>query len=119
MRIDEISRISTSQAQGVEKRKSEGVSFEGILREETEKLKFSAHAVERIERRRIEMNGDRIRRLMNAVERAREKGGKEAVIIIDGIALLVSIEKRTVITAIDSGKEGGKVFTQIDSVVLA
>jgi len=116
MRIEGISGISAGQVQKLGNKRT---SFEEVLREEAEKLKFSAHAVERIKERRIEMDEDRMRRLMGAVKEARERGARETVVIIDGIALVVSVENRTVITAVEPRKEGRNVFTQIDSVVLA
>ena len=59
------------------------------------------------------------RRLGEAVRRAEAKGAREAVVVLDGAAFVVSVRNRTVITVVDSSRWKESVFTQIDSVVFA
>jgi flagellar operon protein len=82
-------------------------------------LHFSKHAQKRLEQRGIEMDGNRMARLEQAVGQAAAKGSRESLILLDEMALVVSVQNRTVVTAMDqqSGKE--QVFTNIDSVVIA
>jgi len=52
------------------------------------------------------------------VEKARQKGGRETLILLGDVALVVSVVNRTVITAIDGESLKENVFTQIDSAVI-
>ncbi len=91
--------------------------FQGQLDGQTE-VKFSAHALKRLESREITLNKDELAQLQEAVNRAEAKGAKESLILMDRMALVVSIKNRTVITAVDSGSLKENVFTNIDSAVI-
>lgn len=82
-------------------------------------LHFSRHAQRRLEQRGIDIDGARMVRLEQAVGHAAAKGARESLILLDEMALVVSVQNRTVVTAMDqqAGKE--QVFTNIDSVVIA
>jgi flagellar operon protein len=56
--------------------------------------------------------------LEDAVEKARSKGGRETLILLDNVALVVSVANRTVITAMDGDNLKDNVFTHIDSAVI-
>lgn len=92
--------------------------FDRVLREQLSGLRFSAHAEDRIAKRNIQITLDQLERLKGAVERARDKGGKDTLVMVDDKAFVVSVENRTVITALSGSaiKEG--VFTNIDSAVI-
>jgi len=53
-----------------------------------------------------------------AVERADEKGIKESLLVMDNLALVVSVKNKTVITAVNSDELKGNVFTNIDGAVI-
>jgi len=81
-------------------------------------LKVSAHAQTRLKSRNIEMGAEEWGRIQNGIERAAQKGARESLVMIDDIALVVSIKNRTVITAVDKGNLKDNVFTNIDSAVI-
>jgi flagellar operon protein len=81
-------------------------------------LKFSTHAQQRLERRQIHLDGQRLSRLEEAVEKAAQKGARESLVLIDDLALVVSVKNRTVITAVDEKHLKEKVFTNIDSAII-
>lgn len=81
-------------------------------------LKFSAHATRRLHARNINLSTEQLNLLEDAVEKVRAKGGKESLILLDDIALVVSVVNRTVITAINGEMLKDNVFTQIDSAVI-
>lgn len=81
-------------------------------------VKFSAHAGKRLEARNIQLTAEQLQTLENAVEKARNKGGRETLILLDNVALVVSVANRTVITAMDGDNLKDNVFTQIDSAVI-
>ncbi len=97
--------------------KAPGASFEEILAQKT--LKFSRHANEMIAKRSIDITADRMGRIADAVEKATAKGARDSLILVDDLALVVSVKNRTVITAIDGPSIKGNVFTNIDSAVIA
>jgi flagellar operon protein len=84
----------------------------------TDGLTFSKHLTERINRRSIDLSPEKLDRLSQAVDKVAEKGSRESVVLLDNLALLVSISNRTVLTAIETGKMKNGVFTNIDSVVV-
>jgi len=81
-------------------------------------IKFSKHAIERLASRGLSLNQSHVERLNQAVDTARGKGANESLILMDELALVVSIRNRTVITAMLSGETKGNVFTSIDSTVI-
>lgn len=81
-------------------------------------LTFSKHLNERINRRSIDLSPEKLDRLSQAVDKAAEKGSRESVVLLDNLALLVSVSNRTVLTAIETEKMKSGVFTNIDSVVV-
>jgi flagellar operon protein len=84
----------------------------------TDGLTFSKHLTERINRRSIDLSPEKLDRLSQAVDKVAEKGSRESVVLLDNLALLVSVSNRTVLTAIETGKMKNGVFTNIDSVVV-
>jgi len=83
-----------------------------------ESLTFSKHLNERINRRSIQLDGEKMTRLSSAIDRAAGKGARDSVVLLDDLALLVNVSNRTVLTAIETGKMRDGVFTNIDSVVV-
>ena len=57
-------------------------------------------------------------RVMSGVDRAAAKGAKESLVMVDNVALVVSIRNRTVITAVDKDHLKDNVFTNIDSALI-
>lgn len=82
-------------------------------------LRFSGHALERLERRGIAVDEQAIGRLSGGVERAAAKGARESLVLVDDTAFVVSVRNRTVITAVDREHMKEQVFTNIDSAVIA
>lgn len=100
----------------------QGTSFENLFQKELEsqtEVKFSAHALKRLESRQIALNNKDMNLIKDAVNRAEAKGAKESLILLDNLALVVSIKNRTVITAVDESSLKDNVFTNIDSAVIA
>lgn len=92
--------------------------FEEILKNKIGlDLKFSSHALERLEKRNIAFDTERLKKLGAAVQKAEEKGSRTSLVLMDNLALVVSIKNYTVITAMDSRRLKENVFTNIDSAV--
>jgi len=85
---------------------------------ENQSLKFSAHAQTRLESRGIDLNTEDLAKLQEAVNRARDKGSKDSLILTDKAAFIVSVKNQTVITAVDRDSLKENVFTNIDSTIM-
>jgi flagellar operon protein len=96
-----------------------GPAFGEVLAEKTAQVQFSGHALQRVRRRGIEIDGPTLQRLQSGVDRAAGKGARESVVFVDSTAFVVSVRNRTVITAVDRDHMKDHVFTNIDSAVIA
>ena len=94
-------------------------SFEAICQKELEKVKFSSHALKRLEERNIELSEAEMTKINTAVERAELKGSKDSLVMMDQTAFIVNIPNKTVVTALPIAESKENVFTNIDSVVFA
>lgn len=96
-----------------------GPAFSELLAHRTNGVQFSNHALQRIGRRGIEVDPATLQRLDDGVGRAAAKGAREAVVLVDQNAFVVSVRNKTVITAIGREHLRDHVFTNIDSAVIA
>jgi len=82
-----------------------------------EPVRFSAHARERLDSRNVTFTGSDRLRLDQAVDRLAAKGSRESLVLMDELALVVSVPNRTVITVVPQS-DTGSIFTHIDSAVV-
>lgn len=80
-------------------------------------LKFSNHALERMNTRGIHFTPEQVTKIEQGMQRAGEKGAKEALVLTDDSALIVSLKNNTVVTVMDKNMLKENVFTNIDSTV--
>lgn len=98
----------------------QGPSFADVLRsEQAQGVTFSRHALQRLERRGIQLDQPALERLGDGVTRAAGKGSRASVVFVDGTAFVVAVPNRTVLTAVDPEHMREQVFTNIDSAVIA
>jgi flagellar operon protein len=81
-------------------------------------LKFSSHATQRLNERKISMDPVVMAKLNEAVDKAAAKGIEDTLVLTNDAALIVSVKNRTVITAMDRNSLSGNVFTNIDGAVV-
>ncbi|HMM21564.1 MAG TPA: TIGR02530 family flagellar biosynthesis protein [Selenomonadales bacterium] len=93
-------------------------SFSQVLQQELSGLKFSNHALQRLQTRNIQLNPAELSKLSSAVDKAAQKGANDSLILMNNLALVVSVKNRTVITAMDGASLKDNVFTNIDSAVI-
>ena len=96
--------------------------FGTILQKEIQKgqnIKFSKHALERLEQRKIQLTTKEVDKIDNAINKAAEKGIKETLIIMNNKAFIASVPNRTVITAAADNQLKESVFTNIDGAIFA
>jgi flagellar operon protein len=99
----------------------QGPAFADVLRDTagTKPVTFSKHAVQRLERRNLPVDQTVLQRLQDGVDRAAGKGARDAVVLVDDMAFVVSVSNRTVVTAVGRDQMKDHVFTNIDSAVIA
>lgn len=98
-----------------------GTRFSEILNKETQKqenIRFSAHALKRLDSRNIHLNDRQQARLNQAIEKAGSKGVKDSLILLDRLAFVVNIKNRTVITALEQSQLNEGVVTNIDGALI-
>lgn len=110
------------QSKDTNKAKASGdnVSFQEIFNQkviETEDVKFSKHANQRLESRNINLSQEQMSRLNQGVSKARDKSINESLVMMDNLAFIVNIKNNTVVTALESNEESN-VFTNIDGAVI-
>lgn len=98
---------------------STGKDFGALLQEELEKVKFSSHAIKRLESRNIQISNNEVNKLQTAIDKAEMKGSKDSLVMMNDTAYIVNIPNRTVITAMALNENEDNIFTNIDSVVFA
>ncbi len=81
-------------------------------------LKFSNHAVERMQNRGIRYSTELMSRIENAIDKAQAKGSRDTLVLTEDSALIVSVNNRTVVTVMDKQNLKENVFTKIDSTVV-
>jgi len=101
-----------------------GPGFRDVLRDTVapattgQPLKFSAHAMQRLQSRNIQLSPDDVNRMNQMADKAAAKGAKQSLFMMGDTAMVVSIKNRVVITAVDSDSMKENVFTNIDSAAI-
>ena len=91
--------------------------FQSKKEEAVDSLKFSKHANERLATRNINLSAEQMERLENGTTKAREKGIRESLVMVDNLAFIVNVKNNTVITAV--GDATDSIFTNIDGAVIS
>jgi len=93
--------------------------FSQILERELSDVKFSQHAIQRLQSRNIMIDQAGMAKLNEAVDKAAQKGAKESLVLMNNdLALVVSVKNKTVITAMDGVSMKNNLFTNIDSAII-
>ena len=130
---NKIGDILTSDISGLLKNKNpfpsvrndgELEEFKNILQREVDKrderqgIELSLHAARRIKDRNLEIDNEEFGRLREGINKLRDKGGRESLIITGKAAYIVDVDKSKIVTAIDRNNLGENVFTKIDSTLV-
>lgn len=115
-----VTNPSPSQAQKTQEN-PQNSEFATLVRQSLSKnsqLNFSKHAVQRLESRSIELSPERLTQLSGAVEKARAKGVRDALILDGSTAFIVNVPSSTVVTMLNDREMTDNVFTNIDGAVV-
>ena len=99
------------------------VSFGDILKQkqsvnDSPYLKFSKHASMRLQSRNIELSTEQKERLETGAQKAKAKGMKESLVIVDSYSSIVNLPNKTVVTAMDHTESKENIYTNIDGAVI-
>ncbi|MCR4649147.1 MAG: flagellar protein [Lachnospiraceae bacterium] len=106
----------------------QSVSFDDVLKRKLEEntknyssneIRFSKHAMTRLENRNISITDTQLDRLNEGARKAGEKGIKESLVLVDELAFIVNVPNNTVVTAMDQNGNEENIFTNIDGAVIA
>lgn len=94
--------------------------FKDILNQVSseQSIKFSKHALNRLEERDIQLSTDEIAKISNAVKQAEGKGIRDALILMGDKAFIANVKSRTIVTAAAEQNLKDNVFTNIDGAVI-
>ena len=97
-----------------------GPSFNDVLNKvkSNEQVKFSKHALDRLNSRNIELTEDELSRINTGVDKAKSKGVRDALIMMDDKIFVASVQNKTIITAAMEEQLKDNVFTNIDGAVI-
>ena len=122
--IEQLQEQYLRQTKQTAPRTQNGLSFQDILKEkqsgtvtEAPDLRFSKHASGRLADRNIELTSGQMERLSDGARKAGEKGIQESLVVLDGLAFIVNIPNKTVVTAMEQAETQDNVFTNIDGAV--
>ncbi|GKX65493.1 TIGR02530 family flagellar biosynthesis protein [Inconstantimicrobium mannanitabidum] len=113
--IDSVSGKNLNQ-------KVKDANFSELLKNEISKTSHNAgytisnHAAERL--KGVQFSSEDYNSIATGLEKAREKGSKNTLMLYKNMAIVASVENNTIITAIDNERAKDNVFTNIDSVVI-
>ncbi len=116
-----IGPIERPTPQRSDAQEAAGTSFDTVLRDTLQRqpVRFSAHAEARLRARSITLTPDAEQRLAEAVAAADAKSARDALVLLDGIGLVVNVPNRVVVTALEPDTAAATVITNIDSAVIA
>ncbi|MCA0384181.1 MAG: flagellar protein [Firmicutes bacterium] len=97
-----------------------GPSFNDVLNkiQSGEGVKFSKHAIDRLNSRNIALSEEELGRISNGMDKAKSKGVRDALIMMDNKVFVASVSNKTIITAAMDEQLKENVFTNIDGAVI-
>lgn len=86
------------------------------INKNSEEYTLSKHAADRL--KEINFTDADMEQIAKGFKMAENKGSKNSVMLYKDVALIASIENKTVITAVEKERSKENVFTNVDSVVI-
>ena len=86
------------------------------VRNKEDGFTVSKHAALRL--KEIDFTQDDMKQIEKGFEIAKNRNSKNAVMLYKDVALITSVENKTIITAVEKERAKDNIFTNIDSVVI-
>ncbi len=114
-----VKRINNSSVQVNNVNRTSNTSFQDVLSKVGKKeLTISKHAKLRLDQRNINLTDNDMKKIDKAIEKAGQKGIKDALILMDNKAFVANVKNNIIITASTNEKLEENVFTNIDGAVI-
>lgn len=117
--VGNFEHINNNQNNLNVKSTKEDKSFRDVLKDvknQKEGFTVSKHAAQRLNE--INFTKDDMNKIEKGFQIAKEKNSKNTVMIYKDIALIASVENKTLITAVEKERAKENIFTNVDSVVI-
>ncbi len=88
------------------------------IQKPSEDIVFSKHALTRMDNRSMELTNAELEKLKTAINKAEDKGVRDALILVGDKAFIASIKNKTIITTLNKEQLKDNVFTNIDGAVI-
>lgn len=95
------------------------MSFEQVYnRVANQGVNLSKHAYNRIKTRNIEFSESQFKQLSKAMEQAKQKGIKDALILFDNKMIIANVKNNTIVTIANKSDLNEDIITNIDGAIL-
>ena len=114
-----VTHIENVQNSVNTKSTKEKISFEDVLNDIKSKnngFTVSKHAAQRLNE--INFTKDDMKEIEKGFQIAKDKNSRNTVMIYKNVALIASVENKTLITAVEKERAKDNIFTNVDSVVI-
>jgi flagellar operon protein len=112
------SKTNTQNTPQEGKRTSEFAQLLNQNLQKSQQLTFSKHALQRLDSRQIQVSPALLTQINQAVQQAKAKGIKDALIVNGQTAFIVNVPSNTVVTTMSGQEMTGNIFTNIDGAVI-
>lgn len=93
-------------------------TFQSVFEQKKSVLTLTKHAQERMVERNIVLNQEKWQSIATQVEKAKQKGITDSLVLTNEAALVVSAKNQTVITMMDRQEASEKIFTNINGTII-
>ena len=117
--VGNFSHIENTQNKRITQNTEDKKSFKDVLKDVTGKnegFTISKHAAERLNE--INFTKEDMNKIEKGFQIAKDKNSKNTVMIYKDVALIASVENKTLITAVEKERTKDNIFTNVDSVVI-
>ncbi|APF23658.1 TIGR02530 family flagellar biosynthesis protein [Clostridium butyricum] len=117
--VGNFDHIKNNQTDFNIKNTKDNKSFKDVLKDvksPKEGFTVSKHAAQRLNE--INFTEDDLNKIEKGFQIAKEKNSKNTVMIYKDVALIASVENKTLITAVEKERAKENIFTNVDSVLI-
>lgn len=117
--VGNFGQINNSTSKSNSKIDENKESFQNLLdglKNKDEGFTVSKHAALRLNE--INFTKDDMKQIEKGFEIAKDKNSKNTVMLYKDVALIASVENKTLITAVNKDRAKDNIFTNVDSVVI-
>lgn len=120
--VGNFSYLENNKSNIKTKNTKDDISFKNVLdnaksiEHTNEGFKISKHAALRLND--VNLTEDDMKKIEKGFQIAKDKNSKNTVMIYNDLALIASVENKTLITAVEKERAKDNIFTNVDSVVI-